>query len=772
MGKFDKMTDAEIYRFLLSETPSKHDLKKIEKPIELMSSDGKYSWACSMLLAFYKSEEQKAFDCIRVAEKRGLLNAEMIAALSLPWVFNGFEKTFSYTGRLFAGIFVARAYENGWGVDRDHAKAVEIAKNFINTPESDPLYKHVQELLAGIGVEGEPVSVKEPVRFDKAPPYTGAHHIEYENGDIYDGEMKDGKRHGKGRLATQFGDIYEGEFQNDKFHGHGIFKELSADEENYWCCEGEWVNGKKEGRFKCWGIVIEDGREDRFEDEFYKNGEQIETEPNAPAPASEPDDETEEQNPIGSLSELKDLYRDPDLFEDPRDKYIENSCYYIEPYVLAVVEAFDSGDERRAARLLADILEIEPGRTYEYAHGDGEGNGYNFIFRALLWASEAVDDSVAPILVNLCYYLWETSDHDGDYLDPVIDLYARQDALPKDEWWFVTLISRLRENGDTETPVSDDDPENANAPVFESEYGEELDDFLADGWLPSANGSMYLPDSAAEDDEEEEYSQTEPVSFTTSSGSEYTGYTDEDGNCHGWGEIQYADGGSYRGFFKNGYRDGFGVLEEYGDTYVGFFSEDEKHGLGILFGYAAREYCPVDGIYFENDEELFHPDFESDDRKFGDYSTGRFDDDYRYWGHYGYNGLNGHAKVWSVGLDTLEFMEGIFFCNALQYGATAKKYPSGRICFTFGRYDNSRMLSTRQGEIAYAFTVWENGVVGCKKGSFYRGNLDGNGSVMRNGVTLEGYFEDGVLKRIDRVILPDFTEGDPEDFRESIGTRY
>ena len=154
MGKFDKMTDTEIYRFLLSETPSKHDLKKIEKPIELMSSDRKYSWACSMLLAFYKSEEQKAFDCIRVAEKRGLLNAEMIAALSLPWVFNGFEKTFSYTGRLFAGIFVARAYENGWGVDRDHARAVEIAKNFINTPESDPLYKHVQELLAGIGVEG------------------------------------------------------------------------------------------------------------------------------------------------------------------------------------------------------------------------------------------------------------------------------------------------------------------------------------------------------------------------------------------------------------------------------------------------------------------------------------------------------------------------------------------------------------------------------------------------------------------------------------------
>ena len=59
----------------------------------------------------------------------------------------------------------------------------------------------------------------------------------------YEGQMKDGKRHGKGIMRWTDGDVYQGEYKEGKMHGKGIYKFKSGKTYN-----GEWVNGNMEGK--------------------------------------------------------------------------------------------------------------------------------------------------------------------------------------------------------------------------------------------------------------------------------------------------------------------------------------------------------------------------------------------------------------------------------------------------------------------------------------------------------------------------------------------
>jgi hypothetical protein len=63
--------------------------------------------------------------------------------------------------------------------------------------------------------------------------------------DIYDGEERDGLKHGKGSVIYKSGALYEGEWLNDKRCGHGKYK--SANGEVY---EGAWLNDSKHGQGK------------------------------------------------------------------------------------------------------------------------------------------------------------------------------------------------------------------------------------------------------------------------------------------------------------------------------------------------------------------------------------------------------------------------------------------------------------------------------------------------------------------------------------------
>lgn len=65
----------------------------------------------------------------------------------------------------------------------------------------------------------------------------------YANGDVYEGQFKDGYMHGKGLYRFSDGDTYEGDFSDGVMHGKGIFK--YSENESY---EGDWVGGKKHGQ--------------------------------------------------------------------------------------------------------------------------------------------------------------------------------------------------------------------------------------------------------------------------------------------------------------------------------------------------------------------------------------------------------------------------------------------------------------------------------------------------------------------------------------------
>jgi len=67
----------------------------------------------------------------------------------------------------------------------------------------------------------------------------------YVNGDMYEGDWKDGNRDGNGYYVSVIGWYYEGGWKDNKKHGQGKYE--SKDGSVY---EGEWLDGKRNGKGK------------------------------------------------------------------------------------------------------------------------------------------------------------------------------------------------------------------------------------------------------------------------------------------------------------------------------------------------------------------------------------------------------------------------------------------------------------------------------------------------------------------------------------------
>ena len=79
----------------------------------------------------------------------------------------------------------------------------------------------------------------------------------------YDGEWKDGKKEGKGIMYWNNGERYEGDWKNDKIEGKGIYYYVEYNEYDIDRYEGEWKDGKKEGKGKLYW-----NNGDRYEGDF------------------------------------------------------------------------------------------------------------------------------------------------------------------------------------------------------------------------------------------------------------------------------------------------------------------------------------------------------------------------------------------------------------------------------------------------------------------------------------------------------------------------
>lgn len=94
------------------------------------------------------------------------------------------------------------------------------------------------------------VYVGQFIEVDGVPQEHGFGLFTWENGDVYEGDYKNGQRWGKGRMVWFDGKQYDGDFVDDVREGHGKMK--WPDGTVY---EGDFVDGKMHGKGKMlWPI--------------------------------------------------------------------------------------------------------------------------------------------------------------------------------------------------------------------------------------------------------------------------------------------------------------------------------------------------------------------------------------------------------------------------------------------------------------------------------------------------------------------------------------
>ena len=104
------------------------------------------------------------------------------------------------------------------------------------------------DLINGMEADARLYFMPIEVGWDKGYAYTGGAfagvgRIVYDNGASYEGECRDGKKHGWGTNIYASGEVYEGEWEDDKRHGPG--KYLYSHGGVY---EGEWRDHNLHGR--------------------------------------------------------------------------------------------------------------------------------------------------------------------------------------------------------------------------------------------------------------------------------------------------------------------------------------------------------------------------------------------------------------------------------------------------------------------------------------------------------------------------------------------
>lgn len=295
---------------------------------------------------------------------------------------------------------------------------------------------------------------------------------------------------------------------------------------------------------------------------------------------------------FSSVGELHEKILRPELFRDPEDRYIRNSCMYLDTFIDEFREEFAGGDYAETKEIIAEILGVESGeltecieRRLDFIRGFTEKE---YLLAAMYSLAYDERSDLAPYLANLACYLW-TDTGDGDYFDPLLDLFRMSGEYDDDDSTWLCAILRLQENGNIDDPLkpNDDGSFDNQFAYFDDVFG----DLLDQGYLPGSDGKMFLSDSDDNGGDETEESNTgDNVLLRYQNGDSYRGAA-VGGVCEGFGAYFFADGGYYRGTFHQGVFHGYGI-REYGNghTYKGMWKNDTKNGYGEYTFSDGRSY--------------------------------------------------------------------------------------------------------------------------------------------------------------------------------------
>ena len=146
MGLFGKKVDYdELYRKLSTEKMTVREREKAVKLLDKLEDSGDRRgilWR-PLICVQWKNTFNASYFFSKAESKLGLCE-EYIHIRSLPIVFNLFNESYEKYNDPESAVFVARAYEHGWGVEKNHEKAVEIIRETEKYPkrEYECYYEH------------------------------------------------------------------------------------------------------------------------------------------------------------------------------------------------------------------------------------------------------------------------------------------------------------------------------------------------------------------------------------------------------------------------------------------------------------------------------------------------------------------------------------------------------------------------------------------------------------------------------------------------------
>lgn len=669
--------------------------------------------------------------------------------------------------------------------------------------------------------------------------------VEFDNGDVYEGEMLDGLRHGKGKYTWANGDFYEGEWAKGWRSGFGIYKSYSKNEADgsafaSYVYEGDWKNSKKHGHgvatgYKAiastgrvcfdWsydGEWIEDNRHGNgkytYADGSYftgvwENNKKISaSETISPAGTEDCIEEVYEQDvdtADNGFETMTDYYNacideDSTLFDDGFG-HLHSAVKHIEPYFQAVIENLEDRDPATAQELLAEIVQVDLLALNEATANDGifsseELQLYDLCECALKCAyNECIanpNELTETAMLHFAYYLYNeystlNERSPSNFFMYYLDYYIQTYGIEENIMWDIGALyfARIFVNDQQYSAI----PEGEVYYELEEIYGEFLDGLFEDDNIDiyaNVQGRLYdseigyINAEVFEEESSDEQKCDVIETFETENGNTYRGYVNSEGRCHGWGEMQYADGDVYVGHWRNGFRHGFGMeLWSDGTLRVGEFVNGELNGIGFERAGSASVnnangyYRLIEATYFKNDEKAPNPAFcyEYMGREHG---FGAYSDVYRYYGQLDECGdADGWCCLWNPKGEPQYYSEGMYLYGDIDFGMRLWLYKDGRTSWCYGDYKYS---ADENGYIMYADIRGYYGEVAIDKGKpclyyydtgvFANDALHGDGTrYYSNGVIIDGRFKDGYLMEIYSITKPNGEKGSPEDYEDYIG---